>query len=191
MGSNAGSIGDPRRHGHSRPALRHTQADRLPFALHPFSASERASPRRSLYGHSAPERTLLVADQTELSEIRDATPLGRDQAGEDVEHALKREIWEETNLECTIERFVAILQYEDANTRSTFRTHLFCVRELSGEFRSNDPSEQITDWREAPPGELLDYAAALTRLSRNWANWGLFRAAAIESLSEYCGRAPL
>lgn len=118
-------------------------------------------------------------------------PSGGIKPGEDVEHALKREIWEETNLECTIERFVAILQYEDANAKSTFRTHLFCLREISGEFRTNDPSEQISDWREAAPDELLDYAAALTRLSRNWTNWGLFRAAALESLSEYCNRATL
>jgi 8-oxo-dGTP pyrophosphatase MutT (NUDIX family) len=118
-------------------------------------------------------------------------PSGGIKPGEDIEHALKREIWEETNLECTIERFVSILHYEDQTTKSSFRTHLFCVREISGEFRSNDPSEQITDWREAAPHELQAYASELTKMSSHWQNWGLFRAAALESLSEYCDRATL
>ena len=112
-------------------------------------------------------------------------PSGGIKPGEDLEHALKREIWEETNLECTIDRFVAVLQYEDGRARASFRTHLFCVREISGELRNNDPSEHITDWREARPDELLGYASELTRMDREWSNWGLFRAAALETLSTY------
>lgn len=113
-------------------------------------------------------------------------PSGGIKAGEDLEHALRREIWEETNLEFTIERFVAVLQYEDPRAKASFRTHLFCVREISGELRSNDPTEHITDWREAKPNELLTYAQELTRMDREWHNWGLFRAAALETLATYC-----
>lgn len=117
-------------------------------------------------------------------------PSGGIKPGEDLEHALKREIWEETNLECTIERFVAILSYRDARSKSGFRTHLFCVRELSGEFRCNDPSEQISDWREAAPQELTRYARELARMRDNWNNWGRFRAAALDALAAYCGSTP-
>ncbi len=113
-------------------------------------------------------------------------PSGGIKAGEDLEHALRREIWEETNLEFTIERFVAVLQYEDTRAKASFRTHLFCVREISGDLRNNDPNEHITDWREAPPSELLTYAQELTRMQRDWHNWGLFRAAALETLAGYC-----
>jgi 8-oxo-dGTP pyrophosphatase MutT (NUDIX family) len=113
-------------------------------------------------------------------------PSGGIKPGEDLEHALRREIWEETNLEFTIERFVAVLQYEDARTKASFRTHLFCVREISGELRNNDPTEHITDWREARPDELVSYARELTSMARDWSNWGRFRAAALETLATYC-----
>jgi ADP-ribose pyrophosphatase YjhB (NUDIX family) len=116
-------------------------------------------------------------------------PSGGIKAGEDLEHALRREIWEETNLEFTIERFVAVLQYEAPGAKASFRTHLFCVREIAGDLRSNDPTEHITDWREASPRELLDYAQELSRMDREWHNWGLFRAAALETLASYCNGA--
>ena len=113
-------------------------------------------------------------------------PSGGIKPGEDLEHALRREIWEETNLAFTIERFVAVLQYEDTRAKASFRTHLFCVREIAGDLRSNDPTEHITDWREARPDELLRYARELTSMDREWSNWGLFRAAALEALATYC-----
>ena len=111
--------------------------------------------------------------------------------GEDIEHALKREIWEETNLECTVDRFVAILQYEDASERASFRTHLFLVREIAGVLRSNDPTEHITEWCEVAPSELLNYARVLAGMNSDWSNWGLFRAAALETLAGYCDNASL
>ena len=61
-----------------------------------------------------------------------------------------------------------------------------CVREITGDLRSNDPTEHITDWREARPDELLRYARELTSMDREWSNWGLFRAAALEALATYC-----
>jgi len=113
-------------------------------------------------------------------------PSGGIKAGEDVIHALLREVWEETNLTVAIERFVALLSYRDAATRAAFRTHLFVLREIDGKLQSNDPSEKITEWREARPDELLHYADELKQIERSWSNWGLFRAAALETLAEYC-----
>ena len=118
-------------------------------------------------------------------------PSGGIKPGEDIEHALKREIWEETNLECTVDRFVAILQYEDASEKASFRTHLFLVREISGVLRSNDPTEHITEWCEVAPSELLNYARVLAGMNSDWSNWGLFRAAALETLAGYCDNASL
>jgi 8-oxo-dGTP pyrophosphatase MutT (NUDIX family) len=118
-------------------------------------------------------------------------PSGGIKPGEDIEHALKREIWEETNLDCTIDRFVAVLQYEDMTTRAAFRTNLFLVREISGVLQSNDPTEHITQWCEVAPGELLGYARILSGMNSNWSNWGLFRAAALETLAGYCQSATL
>lgn len=118
-------------------------------------------------------------------------PSGGIKPGEDIEHALMREIWEETNLECTIDRFIAVLQYEDAAARASFRTHLFLVREISGVLRSNDVTEHITEWCEAAPGELREYARVLSGITSDWSNWGLFRAAALDTLAGYCDNASL
>ncbi len=118
-------------------------------------------------------------------------PSGGIKAGEDIEHALLREIWEETNLEVTVDRYVAQLAYDDGRTKSPFRTHLFLVHELDGEFRCNDPSEKISDWCEAPPDDLAGYSAKLAAIQADWANWGLFRAAALDVLADYCTKADL
>ena len=118
-------------------------------------------------------------------------PSGGIKASEDIEHALLREIWEETNLNVSVDRYIARLAYEDGNKRSRFRTHLFLVREIDGEFRTNDPSERITDWCEAPPVKLLDHAAKLASMNADWSNWGLFRAGALEILADYCAKADL
>jgi len=113
-------------------------------------------------------------------------PSGGIKAGEDIEHALMREIWEETNLDVHVERFLAVLGYRDERDQTPFLTYLFVLREIGGELRSNDPTEKITDWVEAPPRELLDYATALKRMDSSWSNWGLFRAASLDVLAAYC-----
>jgi len=112
-------------------------------------------------------------------------PSGGIKPGEDIEHALVREIWEETNLDVTIERFVAVLRYRDESRPTAFRTFLFLVREVNGTLRNNDPHEHITEWREATPAQLPYYAEELRRLQPSWRNWGLFRAAALEALSDH------
>jgi len=113
-------------------------------------------------------------------------PSGGIKAGEDIEHALLREVWEETNLTVSVERFVALLRYRDDHEKAEFQTFLFFLREIEGVLQTNDPTEKITEWREARPDELLRYADALKRLEPGWASWGLFRAASLETLADYC-----
>ena len=113
-------------------------------------------------------------------------PSGGIKSGEAVEHALLREVWEETNLTVNVQKFVALLSYRSEEIRSPFKTHLFLLQELDGEFRNNDPSEKISAWCEVAPKDLPDYADALDRLQPDWKNWGTFRAASIRTLDEYC-----
>lgn len=113
-------------------------------------------------------------------------PSGGIKGGEDIEHALLREVWEETNLTVNVEKFVAQLRYRDDTSRASFQTFLFFLREIDGKLQTNDPTEKITEWREALPEELLHYAAELKKLEPAWADWGLFRAASLEVLAEYC-----
>lgn len=118
-------------------------------------------------------------------------PSGGIKAGEDIEHALLREIWEETNLDVTVDRYIAQVAYEDGTNKSPFRTHLFLVHELEGEFRCNDPSEKISDWCEVPPDDLTMYSQKLAAIQSDWGNWGLFRAASLDILADYCTKAGL
>jgi 8-oxo-dGTP pyrophosphatase MutT (NUDIX family) len=118
-------------------------------------------------------------------------PSGGIKAGEDIEHALLREIWEETNLEVNVDRYIAQVSYDDGSSKSAFRTHVFLVHELDGEFRCNDPNEHISDWREVLPDDLTAYAEELTAIQKDWGNWGLFRAASLEILADYCKKADL
>ena len=112
-------------------------------------------------------------------------PSGGIQRGEKVEDALMREIWEETNLEVRVERFVARIGYQSGTARSRFFTHLFLVREMSGVLQSNDPDEKISDWKEILPQELPLYAEKLRRMTPSWRSWGVFRAAAMDILFEH------
>lgn len=112
-------------------------------------------------------------------------PSGGIHRGEKVEDALLREIWEETNLEVKVERFVARIGYRAGAARSRFFTHLFFVREVSGVLQSNDPSEKISDWQEVLPDELPDYAEKLRRMTPSWRSWGIFRAAAMDILFQH------
>lgn len=118
-------------------------------------------------------------------------PSGGIKAGEDIEHALMREIWEETNLEVSVDRYIATLGYTAGSAKSRFKTHLFLVHEVGGEFGNNDPSEKISDWCEAEPSELTGYARKLCEIDPSWSNWGLFRAASLDTLADYCEKAAL
>ncbi len=81
-------------------------------------------------------------------------PSGGIERGESVDDALLRETWEETNLTVSIDRFVAQISYETPKVRADFVSYLFCLSEVSGQLRSNDPNERIPEWVEVPPREL-------------------------------------
>jgi NAD+ diphosphatase len=113
-------------------------------------------------------------------------PSGGINPGEDLEAALLREIWEETNLEVAIRSFIARLSYTDGTHHAEFQSNLFLSDEVSGVLGSNDPSEKISDWLEVEPENLLHYAASLQATIPSWKHWGRFRSAALEALFNHC-----
>ncbi len=115
-------------------------------------------------------------------------PSGGIEAGENIEAALLREIWEETNLTVALDAFPAVIHYASGSRRAKFTTHLLVVNEVSGELRSNDPHERISRWGEAGPDELTAYASELERMEDHWNDWGRFRAVALDVLADHCGR---
>ena len=59
-------------------------------------------------------------------------PTGGIKEGEDVEHALLREVHEESNLTVDVERVVAVIEHTGADGRPAFRSYLFLLRETGG-----------------------------------------------------------
>jgi len=109
-------------------------------------------------------------------------PTGGIKAGEDVEHALLREVYEESNLTVEIDRAIAVIEHATAEARVGFRSYLFLVREIGGELKVNDPDEQISGWDERDLEGLRAASAQLRALAGTWQRWGQFRAFALDVL---------
>jgi ADP-ribose pyrophosphatase YjhB (NUDIX family) len=110
-------------------------------------------------------------------------PTGGIKEGEDVEHALLREVHEESNLDVEIERLVAVIDHSALAGKTPFRSYMFLLRETGGTLKVNDPEEQISGWDERDLAGLERAARELRDLSGTWRRWGQFRAVALEVLA--------
>jgi ADP-ribose pyrophosphatase YjhB (NUDIX family) len=111
-------------------------------------------------------------------------PTGGIKDGEDVEHALLREVHEESNLDVEIERLVAVVDHTAIEAKLPFRSYVFLLREVGGALKVNDPAEQISGWEECDRAGLERAATNLRGLAGTWRRWGQFRAIALEVLTE-------
>lgn len=109
-------------------------------------------------------------------------PTGGIKDGEDVEHALLREVHEESNLSVEVERVVAVIEHTAPDGRAAFRSYLFLVGETGGELKVNDPDEQISGWVERDVAGLRAASAQLRTLEGTWQRWGHFRALTLDVL---------
>lgn len=109
-------------------------------------------------------------------------PTGGIKDGEDVEHALLREVHEESNLAVDVDRVVAVIEHTGPDGRAAFRSYLFLVRETGGELMVNDPDEQISGWEERDIAGLRAASAQLRSLEGTWQRWGHFRAMTLDVL---------
>ena len=110
-------------------------------------------------------------------------PTGGIKDGEDVEHALLREVHEESNLDVEIERLVAVIDHSVLDGKAPFRSYMFLLRETGGTLKVNDPDEQISGWDERDVAGLERAARDLRNLDGTWRRWGMFRAVALEVLA--------
>jgi ADP-ribose pyrophosphatase YjhB (NUDIX family) len=110
-------------------------------------------------------------------------PTGGIKDGEDVEHALLREVHEESNLDVEIERLVAVIDHAVIDGKTPFRSYMFLLRETGGTLKVNDPDEQISGWDERDLAGLERAARDLRSLDGTWRRWGQFRAVALEVLA--------
>lgn len=110
-------------------------------------------------------------------------PTGGIKEGEDVEHALLREVHEESNLDVEIERLVAVIDHRAIGGKTPFRSYMFLLRETGGTLKVNDPDEKISGWDERDGAGLERAARDLRNLDGTWRRWGQFRAVALEVLT--------
>jgi len=111
-------------------------------------------------------------------------PTGGIKDGEDLDHALLREVHEESNLDVEIERLVAVIDHSAIAGKTPFRSYMFLLRETGGTLKVNDPDEQISGWDERDVAGLESAAQNLRELDGTWRRWGQFRAIALEVLAD-------
>ena len=120
-------------------------------------------------------------------------PSGSITAGEPVLAALWREVAEETSLQVTLLRFLAVISYGIVTPESesagpltrTFTSYVFLLQETGGELCTADEDERVAGFREVETSELPGVADRLEALAasadprlRSWGDWGRFRAVA-------------
>lgn len=105
--------------------------------------------------------------------------------GEPILEALLREVAEETSLDVTVRRLLAVVDYRDAQTGTeVFTTIAFLLDETGGTLSCADPTEQHEEFFEITADDLLGRANALEHIdpsfsaasNQDWAAWGRFRA---------------
>jgi 8-oxo-dGTP pyrophosphatase MutT (NUDIX family) len=106
--------------------------------------------------------------------------------GEDLIEAVRRECWEETGQQVTIERFLATIEsrFEHDGEVIPFTSYLFLVSDDGSELLPADEDEDISDYQFVTLPELLAVADELSSLDPAWIDWGRFRAAPHRLLAE-------
>jgi ADP-ribose pyrophosphatase YjhB (NUDIX family) len=132
-----------------------------------------------------PNGHLLTMTKTTYPTNAYRLPTGGINHVESVIDALLRETQEETGLQVNVERFLAAAAYRIAGQDyPSFYTFAFLLDEVSGTLGAIDEDEQIEDFRETLPEDLLTVAEDLEQVTANystnidssWKDWGRFRA---------------
>jgi ADP-ribose pyrophosphatase YjhB (NUDIX family) len=132
-----------------------------------------------------PNGYLLTMTKTTYPTSAYRLPTGGINHVESVLDALLRETQEETGLQVNVERFLAAAAYRfPGQDHPSFYTFAFLLEEVGGMLGAIDEAEQIEDFREVLPEDLLTVAQDLEQITANyqtqtdgtWKDWGRFRA---------------
>ncbi len=113
-------------------------------------------------------------------------PSGGVQWDESVEHALLREVAEETGLDVEVMRFLALVEYEFYRDEATvpFASYVFHLKSSGGTpiFQEGEP---ISAFYGVPPSKLASMADQMRALNGDRRGWGQWRALAHDVVSQY------
>ena len=105
---------------------------------------------------------------------------------EDVEHALLREVAEETGLEVSVKRFLALIEYQFYRDDSTvtFASYVFHLHSDGGTpiFQEGEP---ISAFFAVPPVRLAQIARDLRDLNGDRRGWGQWRSLVHDVVADY------
>lgn len=110
-------------------------------------------------------------------------PTGGIEAGEGIEAALRREIFEETSLAVAVERFLAVTAYH-LDGAPAFTCFTFLARETGGTLAPSDPHERVAAYGALTVADLPAQIARLAAVSNDYSDdlgssfaaWGALRA---------------
>ena len=130
-----------------------------------------------------PSGTLLLSTKRFYPPGAHRLPTGGIDADEAIESAVLRETREETGLTVELRRFLAAITYLDGpGGPPVFHTFAFLLDERGGTLGPLDLDEQISEYIEIAPEQLVAVADRLDAISADaapggtWAAWGRFRA---------------
>lgn len=130
-----------------------------------------------------PSGALLLSTKAFYPPGAHRLPTGGIDAGEPILDAVLRETHEETGLTVELRRFLAAVTYLDGEGGPpVFHTFAFLLDERGGTLGPLDRSEQISEYIEIAPEQLLAVAERLAAIPADaapggtWAAWGRFRA---------------
>jgi len=105
-------------------------------------------------------------------------PTGGIYPTESVLDGLQREVFEETGLTPTLNRYLGMVSYElRYRGRSLyFVSYVFLLKSDNSTPQPQDATESISDMCYVPLDELKAIAVGLRQLPEGWADWGEFRA---------------
>ncbi|MBE2231953.1 MAG: NUDIX hydrolase [Anaerolinea sp.] len=135
-----------------------------------------------------PNGALLLHRKAHYAAEHFRLPTGGVNLVEPVLAAALRETTEETGLEVTVQRFLAVIEYTlhfDA-IRLPFVSYLFHLHETGGQLHANDG--EAVAFRDCAPAELPAIAATLRSIPGERGYWGRWRAVAHEVAAECLGQ---
>ena len=139
-----------------------------------------------------PNGKLLLSIKTIYPRGAYRLPTGGVGPGEPVIAALFRETQEETGLSVRLRQFLALISYRVAGEKvPVFHTFAFLLDETGGTLGALDQKEQIEEYIEIDPSDLLHVAERLEGLPESdrgavgsWRDWGRFRAVVHRAVHE-------